>query len=101
LPAFPAVHGAKVAKLALQGSSMATFRLQSPGKATASHHVALKTTPVADIEPNAKSIPATVDNFYHKKTRSPEKHHIAPRQARKRCRGKTIIIFCWSRADTL
>ncbi|MCD6151301.1 MAG: hypothetical protein J7J70_06600 [Deltaproteobacteria bacterium] len=59
MPAFPAAHYAKVAKLALQGSNMATFSLQSPGKATASHDVALETAPVADIEYTAKSMPDT------------------------------------------
>jgi len=59
LPAFPAAHGAKVVKLALQGANMATFTLQSPGKATASHDVGLETALVADLEHKAKSIPDT------------------------------------------
>ncbi len=43
---------------------MATFTLQSPGKATSSHDVALETAPVADIEHDAKSIPDSSD-FAH------------------------------------
>jgi len=44
---------------------MATFTLQSPGKATGyPHDVALETAPVADIEHSAKSIPdSTGKNF--------------------------------------
>ena len=42
---------------------MATFTLQSPGKATASHDVALETAPVADLEHKAKSIPDTADYY--------------------------------------
>jgi len=34
-----------------------------PGKATASHDVALETAPVAGIEYDAKSIPDTADNI--------------------------------------
>ena len=45
---------------------MATFTLQSPGKATASHDVALETAPVADLEHNAKSIPDTAGPNYIK-----------------------------------
>jgi len=43
---------------------MATFTLQSPGKATASHDVALETAPVADIEHDAKSIPDSTAFIY-------------------------------------
>jgi len=70
LPAFPAAHYAKVAKLALWGQILnlspitATFTLQSPGKAAASHNVALETAPVADIEHDAKNIPDTTDYYY-------------------------------------
>jgi len=44
---------------------MATFTLQSPGKATVSHDVALETAPVAEIEHNAKSIPDSTGNLHH------------------------------------
>jgi len=59
LPAFPAAHFAKVAKLAQKGSNKATFTLQLPGKATAPHDVALETAPVATFEVIAKGIPDT------------------------------------------
>jgi len=42
---------------------MATFTLQSPGKATGyPHDVALETAPVADIEHDVKSIPDSTDS---------------------------------------
>ncbi len=44
---------------------MATFTLQSPGKATSSHDVALETAPVADIEHDVKSIPDSTDGNYY------------------------------------
>jgi len=41
---------------------MATFTLQSPGKATGyPHDVAFETAPVDDIEPDAKNIPDTAE----------------------------------------
>jgi len=55
---------------------MATFTLQSPGKATASHDVALETAPVADIEHDAKSIPDTAEKTMYPDTTKHDEREV-------------------------
>jgi len=63
LPAFPAAHYAKIAKLALWGSNMATFTLHLPEKAMGyPHDGALEKAPInQNIVPDAKDMMVTTD----------------------------------------